>query len=445
MVKPASLPRYCGSLACLSLLLGSLPAIAQEAKPADSSKVQSEEAVFIPIEYRPPPYQISIGVRLSGKAKVKFSQLGSIPRATNPGEYNSNAGFRQYDNGYVGLDYSVDAEGKQFTVGDGKTNNFRYISSEQVLNDPDPAYPNGKAVAFFSSQVESTGESAMAENGSTLAWDLEISRELGGTKHFSWGILFGAGLSDLKANTSGTVKAKLTSIWDIYSAGGTPLPTETNNAVTPPLTSYPPYSANPGQWRYQTEWVDKEVKHDDGTTTTEKVQQIKTGADGVALIEYYNPAFRIVDHPTFERTTSEQTGIDVAGTWKVRGAYVTARFGPYIAARIGRHLQVRAAAGVTLTVLGARFLFEEKYLHPILNSYLTVDTDRTSNEATVTGTLGYFVEGELDWFFTQRTGIFIGATHEDFARDLQIKLGEQIASIDVSAGTAFRTGITTRF
>lgn len=445
MVKPASLPRYCGSLACLSLLLGSLPAVAQQAKPADSSKVQSEEAVFIPIEYRPPPYQISIGVRLSGKATVKFSQLGSIPRATNPSEHNSSAGFREYDNGYVGLDYSVDADGNRITVNDGKTNNFKYISGEQVINDPDPAYPNGKAIAYFSSQVESTGGTASAENGSTLAWDLEISRELGGNKRFSWGILFGAGLSDLKATTSGTVKAKLTSIWDIYSAGGTALYTETNTNVTPPATIYPPYAATLAPWTYQTEWVDKEVKHDDGTVTTEKVQQIKTDANGVALIEYYNPSFRIVDHPTFERTTTEQTGIDVAGTWKVRGAYITARFGPYIAARLGRHLQVRAAAGVTLTVLGARFLFEEKYLHPILNSYLTVDTDNSTNEATVTGTLGYFVEGELDWFFTQRTGIFIGATHEDFARDLQIKLGEQIASIDVSAGTAFRTGITTRF
>ena len=80
MVKPVSLPRLLGSLTSLALLLGGTTALAQQVtKPADSDKPESEEAVFIPIEYRTPPWQVSVGVRLSGKAKVKFSNLGNIP------------------------------------------------------------------------------------------------------------------------------------------------------------------------------------------------------------------------------------------------------------------------------------------------------------------------------------------------------------------------------
>jgi hypothetical protein len=53
MAKPASPSRLLGSLIILALLLSSTTGFAQQTnKPAESDQAESEEAVFIPVEYR---------------------------------------------------------------------------------------------------------------------------------------------------------------------------------------------------------------------------------------------------------------------------------------------------------------------------------------------------------------------------------------------------------
>ncbi len=460
MVKPASIPRISGPLACLALFLSSQPAFAQEAKKPASSKELSEEAVFIPIEYRPPPYQISVGFRISGKAKVKFSGLGNIPYNSAPGANATSPTLsRSYDDGYVNPDNSRDATGVWYDKGDGQTNVWGFVNASQLQ----PAsYPNATTVAFQSNRVDTAGDTLTAENGSSLSWDIEVSRQLGGNKRFSWGMVFGAGLNDINAKTSGTVKGNLHTLIDLYAleaGAGTKLPSVpildpvTNQSIG---TNYiGPYNA-PGPYVH---YFTEQGKNDDGTlryvldadgkpTTTPYMVPV-LGPDGTQLWDVRDESIRLgaLPLPNGRTDALNASGIDVTGYWQVKGAYMTARFGPYFAWQINRYFALRASAGLTLTILGAQFRFNEKYLVPALNTYLSIDTANGRNDSTVTSTLGYFASGEVEWFMTQRTGFFVGAAYESYTRDLRISMPgtTQTADISASVGAVFRSGITTRF
>ncbi|MBK8476041.1 MAG: hypothetical protein IPL39_06920 [Opitutaceae bacterium] len=453
MVKPASIPRISGPLACLALLLSSQPAFAQEAKKPASSKEPSEEAVFIPIEYRPPPYQISVGFRISGKAKVKFSGLGNIPYNSVPGD-NITSGIiaRVYDNGDVGPDDSRDIEDNKIVKDDGRTNIWAFSSSNQLQpND----FPNAKEVRFESNRVDTAGATLAAESGSSLSWDIEVSRQLGGNKRFSWGIIFGAGLNDINAKTSGTVKGNLRTLTDLYALAegegaktGTLLTTTSNN-----VTSYLPYISPGPKKHYLTEQgknADGTLRYvldDSGNATTTPYMVPLLGPDNTQLWEIRDNSIRLGALPFSRNDIATADGVDVTGYWQVKGAYLTSRFGPYFAWQINRHFALRASAGLTLTILGAQFRFNESYLVPSLANYIKVDTANIRNDSTVTSTLGYFASGEVEWFMTQRTGFFVGAAYESYTRDLRISMPgtTQTADISASVGAVFRSGITTRF
>ena len=449
MVTPASLPRISGPLACLALLLSSLPAHAQQAKQSDSAKEQSEEAVFIPVEYRPPPYQVSIGVRIAGKAKVKFSGVGNIGYSgVNPGANTDDpAILRFYDNGYVGPDNSRDIAGNLIVKGDGQTNVWAFSSANQLDN---PTKPNATTLSMEANRIESSGATIDAESESSPGWDIQITRQLGGNNRFSWGLLFGAGISDVNAKVSGSVKANLHTITDTYLLGEAATKLYVD-ALNP--TDYAPYQS-PGPYPFYLTHQDKNadgtlkwVLDANGAPTTVPVMVPTLGADGKQLFEVRDDSIRLPGLPA-HRDDDVTQGVDVAGTWQVKGAFMTARFGPYVAVQLARRLSLRASAGITLTVLGAQFKFREEYLVPSINKYISRDTENLDrNESTVTGTFGYYASGEIEWFMTNRTGLFVGASYENYMRKLRITMPEttQFADIETSTGTVIRTGVTTRF
>ncbi len=474
MVKPASISRYSLSLAGLALLCASQPAFAQSKPAATDAKPESEEAVFIPIEYRPPPYRVAIGVRLAGNAKVKFSGVGSIgnssfPRAEGlPAQWKDEGPLprdaavnRSYDRwGASGADYvdrsvTVDSELKEETTADRTTNIWAFTSTDQVVADPN--YPGGEAIKYQTNWLTSGGSTVSAESGKSMAWDIEISRELGGNKRFSWGLLFGAGLSDFKTEQSATVKATLHTLTDTYSLKGRKAPRkartdEQGNPVLDenkqPIFDLVPYvSDGPELWIQALNEDKKTLKFEADGITPYLVRftgDVAYPTDVTPAFKWFDSPLRLADTP-FDRSFTETAGVDVMGTWKVRGSFLTARFGPFFAANLGNRFTVRASAGLTFTVLGARMTFQEKYFHPVLKNYLSIDTDQSSNESRVFGNLGYFATGELEWRMTQRTGLFIAATHEDYLRKAKIQIGEQIAELETSTGTALRAGVSARF
>jgi hypothetical protein len=428
MVKPASIPRISGSLACLALLLGNATAQAQQAaKPASSKDTPSEEAIFIPVEYRPPPYQVSVGVRISGKAKVRFSGVGSIAPDSYPGPAANPAAGRTariYTDGQVYPDSTVYIDNTLKTPTDEKTNVWQFANSNQVVNHP----TLGRAVAMHSYWIQPSGSTVDAETGASPNWDIEVSQQLGGTRRISWGLVFGAGLNDINVKAATTVRGNLRAITDSYSLAGVTLPTDLRNG----------YLEEGSQ-----EYYVKQAVTTGGIVTYVNVKDPITGLD----MKAWSPAQRLPDHPGLrDDGLNSMTAVDVIGRWQVKGAYLTARLGPYIAANLGRHFAVRASAGITFTVLGAELKVNETYLIPSINHYLLNNSETRETTTTVTGTIGYFASGELEAFLTQRTGLFMGASFEGFSRDVHMRSDfTQTADLSVSTGTILRTGLTTRF
>ncbi len=450
MAKPASLLRYSVPLASLALLCASQPAFAQAKATESDTKKESEEAVFIPIEYRPPPYQVSVGVRLAGKAKVKFSGLGAIPSNTYPGntvaaDDSTKTYGRVYDDGAVYPDYtrSINADGTytRLTPEDTKTNYWGFTSANQVVELTD----GRKALEFHTYSVDSTGATEDASRNASMAWDIEISRELGANRRMSWGLLLGASISDITCKSDATVKGRLRTLTDYYSLEGVTLPTSaTTGAIVP--TSY----------TGRTEYYPYTYKlADDGVNYAQD-------ANGAYIPVYqYDPVTgeklkawpdvpRISTDPIADARTDvpEATpSLDVLGHWEVRGAYLTARFGPYFTFQLARRLALRASAGITFTVIGASLRINERVYVPAKAAYMELNNEDYNIDPRVSGILGYFASCELDAFLTDRTGVFFGASHEGFQRDLSLQYAayQQRADVELSSGTVLRTGITTRF
>jgi hypothetical protein len=443
MAKPASPSRLLGSLIILALLLGSTTAFSQEApKPADSDQAESEEAVFIPVEYRAPPWQVSVGIRMAGKAKVKFSQLGAVPTDVYPGSTaasdssTTNYG-RTYADGKVLADstYALNSDGSTYSrisPTDGKTNYWNFSSAEQVVDLPDGG---GKALAFHAYVVETAGTTAAVEKNSQIAWDIEISRELGSNRRMSWGLLFGAAISDINCKTDATIKAKLRTLTDYYSLTGVTLPTDyTSGTSYSGVEEYYPYTYK---------------LNDNGTYATDSsgayIPVYQYDSQGNKLTAW-TTAQRISTDPTKRTDVTEETAsLDCIGHWEVKGAYMTARFGPFFSYQLTRRLSLRASAGITFTVIGARLLLNERVLIPATKAYMQLTNENLNLDAKVNGILGYFASCELDTYFTDRTGMFFAASHEDFEKDFSMSYYAQHADISLSTGTVLRTGITTRF
>ncbi|MFT3829254.1 MAG: hypothetical protein QM691_06045 [Opitutaceae bacterium] len=464
MSRPASLTRFTGSLTCLALLVGGTSLSAQQKTPIDEKKTESEEAIFIPIEYRPPPWQVSVGVRLSGKAKVKFSGLGAVPAQTYTGpnpnataEEKSTQAYkdavayvaqygRVYDDGAVRPDstYKISSDQNATTTtyervepADGKTNYWSFTSVDQVVD-----YNGSKALALNSYSVVSTGGAEAERTASTnksLAWDIEFSRALGTSRRMSWGLILGAGISDINCTASSTVKAKLRTVTDYYSLDGVTFSTSTDGTIVIPTaagsTEYYPYT-----WKLTDDGSAYAVDADGN-----KIPVYQYDADG-NKIKAWPEVLRLLADPIARTEATEETGtLDVVGQWQVKGAYMTARFGPYFAFQLTPRLTLKASAGITFTVIGYNLRLNEQVYIPALKAYMSLDNEKLNLDPGVSGILGYFASCELDAYLTDRTGVFFGASQEDFQRDITMSYYTQRADLSLSTGTVFRTGITTRF
>jgi hypothetical protein len=270
-----------------------------------------------------------------------------------------------------------------------------------------------------------TGEStATASNGSSTGWDLEYVRRLGGSR-IVWGVAVGCGLSDINARTHTTFATPLMRVVDVYSLAGATAPT---GAYTAPSTATVPMLdpfGNP-------------VLNPDGS------QRMIT-VDTTVLL---------TNRPVRTRGASGTTPVD--GAFEVRGSLVTARFGPYVETALCDGFALRASAGMTVNILGARMRFDERATIPGLDEPVVAagETGKTS-----TSNLGFYASAEIQYLVTRRTGIFAGIIHESHFRTTEIKnppltdpsTGEILAAnsraarIDASPGTGLRVGVTTRF
>ncbi len=382
----------------------------------------SAQSGGIPQFRRPDPlWSVSIGMRhYSGGADVKFSNLGSIPVVAA-----SLEGNRLYDNGIVNLDAlrvnEVDGDGNQtstpgerhltYTAPDDDGNvtpTGSYVAYESgytrdwAFADASQATGNG-VIGMDLYGATSRGGSISKESDSSAGFDFAMTRRLGKlSPKIEWGLTVGFGLSDLKAKSSGTVVSDLRRLTDYYA---------TKDGSTPEA----PYDAPT--------FIDF------------------TDADGnVILASSYETTTPLNLTPVDRTDTTIPGGALIDGEWDIDGAYFLIRLGPTLRGRITQRLGYSFSAGGAAAYVGSTFHSKES-LQPDGVVQAIVYEEETDTDKLV---MGYYASANLEFWLTESTGVYAGASYESLA-DFEQEVGGRKASVDVGQGVAIRGGLTYRF
>lgn len=380
-------------------IIGNAQSDSSEKKETTSTIASPEEANFAKIPddaFRLPDNSFSIGVRVGGKAQVDFSGLGTIINESMPTADLTTEMRRSYNDGIVGLDARVDANGARIPS-DGRTNTWAFADQTQVAT-------NGGGIYMTAFSTVAENATVSAESGPTPGFDIEISRRIGG-ENITWGMQFGLGLSDINAKSTGEIDAALRSVRDFYSLFGAAAPDAPYQA---PVTS----------------------------------SQIVTNPDGTTTTIVTDISVLLASLPTDRSDTTVSGAAHINGFWQVKGAYFAARMGPWVEFPISEQFKIRASGGLSGTVIGAFMRYDERFLLPDTEGELAA-TDQT--ETNSWGMIGGYAAVEAQWWMTERSGFFAGATYEAVSGDVRITSGDRTANMNVNAGAGVRLGFTTRF
>jgi hypothetical protein len=358
-----------------------------------------------------PKNSFSLAVRYSGKSSVRFKGLGTINSVWSAGT-TTDEESRSYDDGAVSLDARTNDDGADLPD-DGRTNTWSYAKSSQVLAD-------GSGIAFHTYSSVAEESELFVSEGATPGIDVEYGHQFGqssrrnreGTPRWAWGILLGFGLSDVNLKTRETIRATLNTLTDTYSLLGSAVPVDD----TP----------------------DDGIAYSAPSTATETI----TLSDGTTSSFTLDTTTLLGNRPESRVLTSTPGGAEIEGFWQIKGAYFTLRSGPWVRWQPSEKISVRLSAGATVSWLGMHIRYDERLLRDDVAAEIKANNE-TKNEGF--GIPGVFSGLEAEWWLTQRTGFFGGATYEQFSKDATLEADGRRADVKVSSGLGLRLGITTRF
>lgn len=405
---------------------------AQEApnEPDPEAKAQIEAQGFrLPpqlrqVQYRDAnPWVLHTNVRVgSADSTVSFGGLGTIdPSTFIPGADQTDFPVRLYDDGRVILDElrtnEADEDGNQTSIpggryqtrddggnltGDflsytpGQTRSWSYGSAEQV---------NDRFISMNQFSTQSTGAGFGAEGDSSgLGFEMAVSRRilrLG--RKMELGISGSIGLSDFNASTSQQFTADLITMTDVYEAYGD--------------VPDPPYNA-----------PSTGVLTDPDTGLIIPFGQFETTV----------PLQQVTPNRSF---STDPNGANIAGAWSIDGAYYSIRLGPEIRGHLTENIAFTLGAGVMGAFVGSEFSAVE---------LLDLDTPTTTTigfrgtDSITEILVGYYAEVSIEYWITQRTGLFLGAVLESMDDFVQNFAG-RTASVTLSDATLVRFGVIHRF
>lgn len=402
--------------------------VPEEPDPEAKAKAEAQGFRLPPqlrrIDYRDAnPWVLHANVRYSQtESAVKFGGLGGIPSTRNiPGADQTDFGLRQYDDGGVALDAprenEVDANGNQTStpggryedtdengdvIGDylsytpGQTRDWAFLNDSQVVN-------GRLSLNTFATESAGTNFTRDAE-GSGLGMELGVSKRLlkfGRKTELSFSA--SVGISDFESRVAERITANLITLTDVYNILG-----------TTPIASYLA--------------PDFEDLFDDvgnvivggGKEITVPLQQI-----------------------TPDRTvTTTPNGANVEGVWDISGSYYSIRIGPEIRSHLSEKLAFTAGAGFLGVYVGSDFTVSEILDLDGYPTFATIGVSQTENMRDLIA--GFYAEATVEYWITQRTGFFLGATFES-VDDFVQTLGGRTASVLLGDATVVRFGIIHRF
>lgn len=371
---------------------------------------------------RPDPlWSVSVGGRYhSGGAGVEFGNLGVIPVTAAALDQNRN-----YVNGLVTLDALRQAErnaaGNQTSTPGGRyqttttdADNNVSVTGDFVSFTPgfarDWAYSDASQVgadgriAFDRyGAVSRGGTVAATESDSSVGFDLDMTRRLGklGTR-WEWGITGGLGLSEVRAESTGTVVSDLRRLRDFYVV---------RDGVAPDA----PYDAPT--------FID--LANPDGT---------------VLVANGFETTRPLSQDPVAREDGIVPGGTTINGRWKVDGAYFLVRLGPSLRGRLTERLGVSFSAGLAAGYVGTTFSAEESFQPPGATQPANYTAEDDGNDLLV----GFYGSANVEFWITPATGLYVGASFESLDTYDQSLEGRRV-KIDIGEGVAVRAGIVYRF
>ncbi len=371
------------------------------------------------------PWVLHTNVRVGeGDSNVTFGGLGAIPfRNDVPGADQVDAPLRVYDDGAVGLDEpradELDADGNQtstpggtYDVFDddgnllgtfvsytpGLTRNWAYQNEEQAGDG---------TISLNQFSTQSTGAAFQREaESSGIGFEMAVSRrimKLGRKAELNFSAA--VGLSDFSASTSSTITADLVQLTDVYQISGD----------IPDAPFQGPSI------------VDLTINGPDGNPVA------------IGDLETTVPLQQITPDRRF---TTVPDGATVLGSWAIDGAYYSFRLGPEVRGHVTERIAFSAGAGLLGAVIGSDFSVSEAL---VLEDYLTSGTVGIQATDSMTElVLGYYAEASIEYWLTQRTGLFLGAVLESID-DFNQQFGGRTASVMLGEALVVRFGIVHRF
>lgn len=385
-----------------------------------ASLAEAQSGAFPQFRRPDPLWSVSIGARhYSGGASVDFGNLGTIPVVAPALD-----GDRVYANGSVAKDRlrnnEIDGDGKQISTPGERHRTYRTDADGTVTQTGDfVAYQDGFTRDWSynsASQVtadgrigmdrygaNSRGASMSAESDGGVGFDFNVTRRLGKiSPKLEWGLSLGFGLSDLKAESKGTVTSDLRRLTDYYRTIDGTIPTAPYDAPTSIDLLGP----------------DGTVLVRGGLETTTPLGYMPVGREDVLI----------------------PNGASVDGEWDIDGAYFLIRLGPTLRAKLTERIGFSVSGGLAAGYIGSTFHARES-IRPAGISGTVVYEDETTTDEIV---FGYYAMANAEFWMTERTGVYAGASYEGLA-DYDQKLGDRTATIDIGQGVAIRGGIVLRF
>lgn len=410
---------------CASVLLLYSSARAQEEEQRARPQVDIPDFSNLEEILYEPKSTMSLSLRYVGRAQAVFRGLGTIASAHESSDLVSDV-TRTYDNGSVGTDTRTDGEGNRI-ANDGRTNTWGFQNQSQITADE-------SSVVFNAYSSVSEGATTQARGKPAVGVDFEHAREFGkfgvnkqGRAIWTWGALWGAGLSDINAKSRDTIRARLNSVTDTYSLLG----------AAPPTLTGVDSDANGS--------TDRDGNGNiitSGYSSPSSTSETVTNADGTTTTYTVDTTILLANLPDTRVTNSVSQGARVDGIWQIKGAALNFRAGPWLRWQPIEKIAVRVSAGGTLSLLGMAMRYDEKLIVDNASSIIS-DNDASDTESLTMG--GIFGGVDLEWWLTERAGFFGAGYYESYSKNTELTTGGRTGEIKFSGGLGVRAGMTYRF
>lgn len=372
-----------------------------------------------------PKSTVNFGFRRISGAKASFSGQGKIASTNQPGPATGANLDRAYHDGTVRpdartaarLDNSgnpvIDAEsgGQAFDpiAPDGKTNTWSYQDARQVMDNGFLAFHT-----YSADVVDTTVR--QTDSAASLGMDLAVLRDMGNLlgSRMTWQLSAGMAVNDISATTSGGVRARLTTLSDLYSLYGQVPPTAPYGSPSTGTQSVLDAGGNP-------------VVGDDGSSAT------VTTVSSVLL----------GNEPAGRTTTEAFDSTSVNNRWKVKGGYFTFHAGPTVWLPISSRLRASVSVGAALVYSGTSYTVTQTFL-PEIGAEIS-DTNTSTAYKLLPG---YYADATVQFDLTERAGLYAGAIFQSagsYTQTADSATGSYSTKIDLSNQNGLRAGLSIRF